>query len=92
MENSYNIANVSNNPYTNYYTPIQLILPLDVSIIINSSDPVYKFDEVMRGVNLKNTYYPMIMTEQWKYINVLIVKDVHYEVNVINRKIIEKLI
>ena len=55
MENSYNIANVSNNPYTNYYTPIQLILPLDVSIIINSSDPVYKFDEVMRGVNLKNT-------------------------------------
>lgn len=53
MENSYNTENVSNNPYTNYYTPIQLILPLDVSIIINSSDPVYKFDEVMRGVNLK---------------------------------------
>ena len=54
MENLANNFNTNtNNPYDNYYTPIQLILPVDLSIIINCDDPVYTFDKVLRGVNLE---------------------------------------
>ena len=39
--------------YTNHYTIKQLILPLDIQTIIPFDDPIYTFDEVMKGCNLK---------------------------------------
>ncbi len=38
---------------TQYYTPIQLELPLDLETSISFDDPIYAFDEVMRGCNLE---------------------------------------
>ena len=54
MENlANNFTQNTNIPYNNYYTPIQLILPVELSTIISCDDPVYTFDEVLRGVNLE---------------------------------------
>lgn len=53
MENLKN----SNLNYTHlhneYYTPIQLRLPLDLETSISFDDPIYTFDEVMKGCNLE---------------------------------------
>lgn len=40
-------------PNTYYYTPIQLKLPLEVEEIIRPNDPVYTFNEVMKGIDLR---------------------------------------
>lgn len=40
-------------PSTYFYTPIQLKLPLEIEEIIRPNDPVYTFNEVMKGINLK---------------------------------------
>lgn len=54
MENlATNFTQNTNIPYQNHYTPIQLILPVELSTIISCDDPVYTFDEVLRGVNLE---------------------------------------
>lgn len=37
-----------------YYTPYQLKIPLEISTIIEFSDPVYSFCEVMNHIDLKN--------------------------------------
>ncbi len=47
-ESKYNHSQLNDD-----YTPIQLKLPLDLSIIINIDDPVYTFDKVMKGLDLK---------------------------------------
>jgi transposase len=40
--------------YTNpNYTPIQLKLPLEIERIIDISDPVYSFNEIMNRIDLK---------------------------------------
>ena len=40
--------------YTNtHYTPIQLKLPLEIEKIIDISDPVYSFNEIMNRIDLK---------------------------------------
>ncbi len=39
-----------------HYTPIQLKLPMDMARIIETSDPVYSFNEVMEHVDL-NRYF-----------------------------------
>lgn len=41
------------NYNNHYYTPKQLVLPLDIPSIIAFDDPIYTFDEVMKGCNLK---------------------------------------
>src|SRR5690554_196703 len=41
------------NYNTYYYTPKQLVLPLDIQTIIPFDDPIYTFDEIMKGCNLK---------------------------------------
>lgn len=53
MENRLN--NYLNNTSlgSEYYTPIQLRLPLDLETIISFDDPLYTFDEVMKGCNLE---------------------------------------
>ena len=52
MEQLSNLTNYS-VPNNYYYTPIQLKLPLVFDEIIKIDDPVYTFDKVMKGVNLK---------------------------------------
>ena len=49
MENNCNC--LKNNPQT-YFTPIQLRLPLELETCISFDDPIYTFDEVMKGCNL----------------------------------------
>lgn len=50
----YNNSNQYNTlPDNKYYTPKQLILPLEIETIIDFNDPVNTFDEVMRGCNLE---------------------------------------
>ena len=39
--------------YGNYYTAIQLMLPMDISKKINENDPVVSFAEAMKGMNLR---------------------------------------
>jgi len=41
-----------------YYTPIQLKLPVDYEKIIEFEKQVYKYNEVMNHIDLKNTLYP----------------------------------
>lgn len=38
------------------YTPIQLVIPMDLSIIIDISDPVYTFNEVMSHIDLNKFF------------------------------------
>lgn len=52
MENLMN-SNLNNTPRNEYYTPIQLRLPLDLETFISFDDPIYTFDEVMRGCNVE---------------------------------------
>ena len=40
--------------YGNYYTAIQLMLPMDISKKINENDPVVSFAEAMKGMNLRS--------------------------------------
>ena len=40
----------------NYYTPIQLRLPVDYTKIIDINDPVYTFIEVLNHVDLKQYF------------------------------------
>ncbi len=39
--------------YIDNYTTKQLVLPMDIQTIIPFDDPIYTFDEVMKGCNLK---------------------------------------
>jgi len=41
------------NHTNKYYTPIQLKLPLEIERIIDISDPVYSFNEIMNNIDLK---------------------------------------
>ena len=38
----------------NYYTAVQLMLPMDISKKINENDPVVSFAEAMKGMNLRS--------------------------------------
>lgn len=40
--------------YGNYYTAVQLMLPMDISKKIDESDPVVSFAEAMKGLNLRS--------------------------------------
>ncbi len=44
--------NFNDFPYNTNYTTIQLQLPLILTEIISIDDPVYTFDEVMKGIDL----------------------------------------
>jgi transposase len=52
MEQVYSTTNLT-VPNNIYYTPIQLKLPIVFDETIKIDDPVYTFDKVMKGVNLK---------------------------------------
>lgn len=41
------------NHTNTYYTPVQLRLPLDIGKIIETSDPLYVFNEVMEHIDLR---------------------------------------
>lgn len=50
---TYNLnPQVYDSSWQNNHIPFQLKLPLNLGIMINSSDPVWTFNEVMEGVNL----------------------------------------
>lgn len=40
--------------YSNYYTAVQLMLPMDISKKINENDPVVSFAKTMKGMNLRS--------------------------------------
>ena len=41
-----------NNQPQEYYTPIQLKFPIEIEKIIETSDPVYSFNEVINHIDL----------------------------------------
>ncbi|NLG82112.1 MAG: IS1182 family transposase [Bacilli bacterium] len=41
-----------------YYTPIQVVLPVDYPILIKFDDPIYTFDEVMKGSDISKYIKP----------------------------------
>ena len=49
----YNVTTMKQNITGVHYTPIQLKMPLEISIIIEISDPVYTFSEVLNHIDLK---------------------------------------
>ena len=53
MENLVNNYLNNTSSRNEYYTPIQLRLPLDLETSISFDDPIYTFDEVMKGCNLE---------------------------------------
>ena len=53
MENLVNNYLNNTSSCNEYYTPIQLRLPLDLETSISFDDPIYTFDEVMKGCNRK---------------------------------------
>lgn len=53
MENVLNNYLNNTSSHNGYYTPIQLRLPLDLETIIGFDDPIYTFDEVLRGCNVE---------------------------------------
>ena len=53
MENIVNNYLNNTSSCNEYYTPIQLRLPLDLETSISFDDPIYTFDEVMKGCNLE---------------------------------------
>lgn len=53
MENLMNSNLKNTHPTNEYFTPIQLRLPLDLETSISFDDPIYTFDEVMKGCNLE---------------------------------------
>lgn len=53
MENLMNSNLKNTHPDNEYFTPIQLRLPLDLETSISFDDPIYTFDEVMKGCNLE---------------------------------------
>ena len=38
--------------YNNHYTPIQMGIPVDLEKIIENSDPIYTFNEIMEQIDL----------------------------------------
>lgn len=53
MENKEYINQNNHFPYSNYYTPIQLKLPLVFDEIIEKGDPIYTFENLMNEVDLR---------------------------------------
>ena len=53
MENLVNNYLNNTSSSNEYYTTIQLRLPLDLETIISFDDPIYTFDEVLRGCNVE---------------------------------------
>lgn len=49
----YNICMTKNKYNQEYYTPIQMKIPVDLEKIIEISDPIYTFNEIMDKVDLK---------------------------------------
>src|SRR5574344_358707 len=45
------IIEKSSHPYNDNYTSVQLMLPIDLQLIIPTTDPVYKFEMIMNKVN-----------------------------------------
>ena len=43
----------TNVPYMNYYTPYQIILPTEQSVLLKSDDPVITLDKVLSEVNIE---------------------------------------
>ena len=59
-----------------YYTPIQLKLPVDFEKIIEFEDPVYKFNEVMNHIDLKKyTVQGEHSTGRPRYDEVVLLKE-----------------
>ena len=54
----YNIymKNKNNTNTKAYYTPIQLKIPVDLEKIIEISDPIYTFNEIMGQIDLKKYF------------------------------------
>ncbi len=52
----YNLTAMKNQNTDRYCTPIQLKLPIDFTKIIDISDPVYTFNEVLEHVDLRKYY------------------------------------
>ena len=46
MENLMNSNLKNTHPTDEYYTPIQLKLPLDLETLISFDDPIYTFDKI----------------------------------------------
>ena len=44
------------NTITEYFTPYQLKLPLEISVLIDVDDPIYTFSEVMNHVDLSSYF------------------------------------
>ncbi len=57
-----NHSNLIAFPYNTDYTTIQLQLPLILTEIISIDDPVYTFDEVMKGIDL-NRYLVILKND-----------------------------
>lgn len=49
----YNICMTRNKYNQEYYAPIQMKIPVDLEKIIEISDPIYTFNEIMDKVDLK---------------------------------------
>ena len=52
------------NQSREYYTPIQLKMPVDMERLIEVDDPVYSFNEVLRHMDLKNILWRKRTTKQ----------------------------
>jgi len=52
----YNLTEMKNHTTEVYYTPYQLKLPLEISLIIDADDPVYTFSEVMDHIDLSKYF------------------------------------
>ena len=52
------------NQSQEYYTPIQLKMPVDMERLIEVDDPVYSFNEVLRHMDLKNILWRKRTTKQ----------------------------
>lgn len=78
-----------------YYTPIQLKLPVDFEKIIEFDDPVYKFNEVMNHIDLKKYTVPgEHRTGRPRYDEVVLLKIILFafmENGYISIRLIEKL-
>lgn len=52
------------NQSQEYYTPIQLKMPVEMERMIEVDDPVYSFNEVLRHMDLKNILWRKRSTKQ----------------------------
>lgn len=53
MENLMNSNLKNTHPTDEYYTPIQLKLPLDLETLISFDDPIYTFDKILKECNIE---------------------------------------